>query len=77
MTQFIDRACFTEQGVLYAEYENLYESLFADSEHHRTVVALLAGHKQGLLRDQIILKTKLRSGGTMTKILDEWKNRVS
>ena len=34
-------------------------------------MALLAGHKQGLLRDQIILKTKLRSGGTMTKILDE------
>lgn len=71
VTQFIDRACFTEQGVLYAEYENLYDSLFAESEHHRSVVALLAGHKQGLLRDQIIQKTKLRTGGTMTKILDE------
>lgn len=69
--QFVDRACFQENGVLINEYTELFESLYDHSVHHHTVVTELAKVKKGLNRDQIINKTKLPSGGTLTKVLDE------
>jgi hypothetical protein len=70
-SQFIDRACFKQNGILYYEYEELYSSLFANSYQHQMVVAQLAKIRQGLNREQIIEKTKITSGGTLTKVLLE------
>jgi uncharacterized protein len=71
VVQFVDRACFENNGVLIGEYQELYQSLFDGSEQHQQVVELLAKHKQGLTRDEIIGKTTLSTGGTMTQVLDE------
>jgi uncharacterized protein len=71
VVQFVDRACFEKNGILYEEYNELYQSLFNESEQHKIVVELLAKEKQGLRRDEIIAKTQLSTGGTLTKVLDE------
>lgn len=71
VTQFIDRACFSRDGILTDEYQILFESLFDDSKRHYQVVEALNTRKQGLSRQEIIQKTRYSSGGTLTKILDE------
>ena len=71
VAQFVNRACFQDNGVLYDEYQELYSSLFDNSNHHHKVVEVLSTIKQGMLRSEIIAKTKLASGGTLTKVLDE------
>jgi AAA+ ATPase superfamily predicted ATPase len=71
VAQWIDRSCFNKNGLLYFEYDQLYKSLFEESHHHQNIIKALANAKQGLQRDQIIEKTSLSSGGTLTKALEE------
>ncbi len=69
--QFIDRVCFSKDGILRGEYDNLFESLFEQSEKHQTIVELLNKFPKGLFREEIISKSGLASGGGMTNILEE------
>lgn len=71
VAQFIDRSCFDKEGFLYNEYDQLYKSLFENSYHHQTIIEALVTLKQGMQRDQIIEKTGLTSGGTLTNALQE------
>lgn len=70
-TQAIDRICFTKDGLLASEFNNLYHSLFDDASRHLAVVRVLAGNNPGLTRSEIIDKTGLSSGGTITGILEK------
>lgn len=70
-TQAIDRICFTKDGLLANEFNNLYHSLFDDATRHLSVVRALAGNNSGLTRTEIIDKTGLTSGGTITGLLEE------
>lgn len=70
-TQAIDRICFTKDGLLASEFTNLYHSLFDDASRHLAVVRVLAGNNLGLTRSEIIEKTGLTSGGTITSLLEE------
>jgi uncharacterized protein len=69
--QSIDRICFTKDGLLESEFENLYHSLFDDATRHLAVVRALAGNNSGLRRSEIIFKAGLTSGGTITGLLEE------
>lgn len=69
--QFIDRACFTKDGILEDEYQVLFSSLFDNSEWHYQIVEALDDKKRGLTRKEIIEKTSLPSGGTLTTSLNE------
>lgn len=71
VAQFVNRACFTEGGPLYDEYEILYASLFNNNERHEEIVEILSKTKTGIKRKEIIAKSKAGSGGTLTKVLDE------
>jgi uncharacterized protein len=71
VSQFIDRACFEENGVLFNEYEELYQSLFSDSYYHHEIVEVLFKSKQGLTRYEIMQKSKMSTGGFLTKALEE------
>ena len=70
-SQIIERLCFTKDGPLKNEFENLYTSLFTDSENHERVIRALAATGKGLTRNEIIEKCKFTSGGTTSKILKE------
>jgi uncharacterized protein len=70
-TQYIDRACFTDTGLLYEEFDELYSSLFDKSELHYNVIKALGAVKAGISRSAVIEKANLSSGGTFTKVIDE------
>ncbi len=69
--QYVDRICFEKGGILQAEYEELFQSLFDGSNNHYDVVETLADKKKGLTRNEIVDQSNLSSGGTLTKVLDE------
>jgi len=71
--QFINRTCFSTNGFLYREFEQLFQSLFERSDHHYTIAELLSSKKQGLTRNEISNLTGISSGGTLTNVLDELK----
>lgn len=71
VTQTIDRICFTKDGLLETEFKNLYHSLFDEATKHLSIVKILAANNQGLTRKEIISKTGLSSGGTITLLLEE------
>ena len=58
-TQMIDEICFSEQGLLGEEYEQLYHSLFKNADLHVTIIEALAAQPQGMTRTAIADKTQI------------------
>lgn len=69
--QNIDRTCFTKDGLLFNEFNNLYFALYDNAERHILVIKTLAAKKIGITRNELIKSTRLSSGGTVTTILEE------
>jgi uncharacterized protein len=69
-TQNINRICFSSNGLLRNEFNNLYAALFEHAENYVIVVKALAEKWKGLTRQEIIEASKLTDGGGLTKILD-------
>jgi uncharacterized protein len=70
-SQVIERTCFTKNGLLNGEFENLYNSLFDKADNHLKAVRALAATPKGLTRQEIIEECGLSSGGRTTLMLDE------
>lgn len=70
-TVSIERMCFLEGGILKNEYENLYKAIFEYPINHEAVVEVLANSKQGLTREEIIEKSKIREGGPYQRTMQE------
>lgn len=70
-SQIIDDTCFTEQGLLYSEYNYLLASLFRNAENHSVVVKALASRPQGLTRSELLKITNLPEGATINRVLEE------
>jgi len=71
VAQAIDRLCFRKNGFLRLEFSNVFASLFDRSENHESVVRALSSIRRGLTRSELIKKSKLPSGGTLSKTLVE------
>jgi uncharacterized protein len=71
VAQSIDRICFSKDGLLRQEFNELYGSLFHKFESHLAVVKALSSKTEGLTRKELIEKSKLSSGGTTTMVLQE------
>jgi len=71
VSQIISQLCFSDDGILKYEYENLYKALFEHSENHEAIVATLAKHTGGLSRSDIILKSKVEAGGPYTRAMED------
>ncbi len=69
--QAIDRMCFTHDGLLTNEFQNLYVALFGASEKHENVVKALAKKPSGMTRNEILQACELSSGGTFSRLIDE------
>ena len=70
-TQIIDRLCFTKDGGLIDEFDNLYRALFDNADKHVCIVKALANKPMGLTRTEILEACDLSSGGGVTKLLEE------
>lgn len=71
ITQTIDKLCFKKNGFLRQEFNNIFASLFNEHDNHYTIVRILAKVRKGLTRGEIENKSKVKTGGTLTKTLSE------
>ena len=71
LPQNVDALCFDDDGPMRSEFQEVYSTLFRNSENYITVVTALSTKAKGLTRDEIIQETGLSSGGGLTKVLDE------
>ena len=69
--QSVNRMCFTKDGLLFGEFENLYSALFSNSDKHVKIIKSLAATNRGMNRNEIIRKSKLISGGGFSGSLTE------
>ncbi|MBS1664109.1 MAG: AAA family ATPase [Bacteroidetes bacterium] len=69
--QAIDQMAFSKNGMLIAEYKNLYHSLFNHAERHITVIEALAQKNKSLTREEIVQSSGISNGGALTTILKE------
>ena len=67
----IDNCFFRTNGKLWDEFDNLYETLFSESEIYVRIVEALAGKTIGLTREEIISITKLPDNGMTSKALKD------
>jgi hypothetical protein len=71
VAQNIQQLCFSKDGLLLHEFDNLYKSLFAFPDKHIAVVAALAKKQKGLTRHELLQAAKLPSGGSLSVVLNE------
>jgi len=71
VAQIIDRLCFDKNGFLRSEFENVFASLFDQYANHEAIIRTLASVRKGLTRNQVLAKSKVNSGGTLTRTLME------
>ncbi len=71
VAQAIDRLCFSKDGFLRTEFENVFASLFDQHDNHSAIIRKLATVRKGLTRTDIQTKSKVKTGGTLTKTLLE------
>ena len=69
--QNVDALCFQDDGPLRGEFQEIYSTLFKNSEKYITIVTALSSKAKGLTREEIICETGLSSGGGLTQTLEE------
>lgn len=69
--QNIEELCFRNDGKLRTEFSYIFSSLFRDAEKHELILKTLFGKGGSLNRDELVKFTKIPTGGTMTKTLNE------
>jgi len=69
--QAIDRLCFKKDSFLRTEFKNVFISLFKQHDNHEAIIRALASVRKGLTRSELGLKSKVKSGGTLSKTLLE------
>ena len=69
--QTIDRLCFTPEGWLRLEFNDLYPALFDNAEKHISVVRALGNKPTGMTRLELIEACEISSGGSITTMIDE------
>lgn len=67
----IDNCFFKKNGKLWDEFDNLYETLFDQSEYYLRIVEALAGRRIGLTREEIMTLTKLPDNGLTSNALKD------
>lgn len=69
--QNIDDICFSENGILRTEFQNLFRSLFTKADKHLQIIEVLSKKGIGISREEILKLCKMTDGGSLTRILTE------
>jgi uncharacterized protein len=68
----IERICFSPTGILYNEYNNLYQALFNGAALHQQIVAILAEKPQGISHTEICKQLGItNASGTYQRAMEE------
>jgi len=71
VAQNIDKLCFSKDGILNDEFNQLFASLFDDSERHTKLIKTLAKSNKGLTRNELISQSKIPSSGDFSSKMEE------
>ncbi|MGA9211750.1 AAA family ATPase, partial [Kaistella sp.] len=71
VAQNIDQLCFSKDGLLRYEFDQLYASLFDNSEKHLAIIKILDQCNKGITRQELLEKSKIASGGDFSLKLAE------
>ena len=71
VAQNIDKLCFSKDGALHEEFNQLFVSLFEHSERHLKIIKTLAASNKGMTREELIQRSHLPSGGDISMKLEE------
>ena len=74
LAQNIDLLLFRDNGPLHNEFNNLYAALFKNSEKYVQVIEILSKKSKGLTRNELISFSTEKSGGGISKILEDLEN---
>lgn len=55
-SQLIEHLAFTNQGILFGEFDNLFSSLFNHSEIHEQLIRITASHRYGIGQRELLKK---------------------
>ncbi len=69
LAENIDNLFFRKRAELWDEFDNLYRTLFGNSDQYIKIVECLSSKKNGMSRGEISEKTKLPPNGQLTKML--------
>lgn len=67
----INRICFMEDGILYHEFDRLFKSLFTYADINKNIIQNIAKKPCGISRNELLVATKIKSGGTFNKRIEE------
>lgn len=70
-SQNIDALCFTKNGLLFKEFNNLFSSLFSKPEPYIDIIRRIGGQRHGIERTKLISQLRSSSGGRFNKRLIE------
>ena len=73
VAESVSQLCYSYNAPLISEFHNLYRSLFHEHDEHVKIVKALAKSKRGLSYQEIVEKTELSAGGTLSSRLEELK----
>ncbi|MGL4631618.1 MAG: AAA family ATPase [Leadbetterella sp.] len=71
VSQAINRLCFTKDGLLFNEYDVLFEALFKNHHTHQAIIQALAEKTMGFSRNELAQKINKNTGGTLSQVLTE------
>ncbi len=74
LNENIDELFFKKGAELYDEFEQLYRTLFKNSDQYIKIVEALSKKRNGMTRSEIISKTKLPENGVLTRMLNDLLN---
>jgi len=71
-TQNINNLCFSENGILFSEFDKLFKSLFDDAKKYVELIRIVAQVREGVSRNYIEENSKFsQKGGTLTDRLKD------
>ena len=62
-TEIINSVCFTEDGLLFSEYDRLFPSLFKNADMHLKIISEIVKKRNHCTRQELINSAGLSSGG--------------
>ena len=71
VAQIIEEICFSKDGMLHEEFDNLYAALFSSAEKHIQVIQALARKNKAITRNELLETGKLSTGGGISTVLEE------
>lgn len=71
VAQTVNRLCFSSNGQLVNEFQNLFQSLFDSPQRHIQIIRGLADRRSGMLQRELLEKLNIPSGGEASLMLEE------